>query len=264
MLSRDLKLVTRLLNVTCAKSNMVARTSSFPLLSVLCLCTSFSTIFTLEDNELKDFETIAIEDVEEITKEACILAFVPFLTDLSVSKQLKKFRKMKVAFEKEPLVLTAILRPNYEDNSYLLKTIHWKGQHPDIDNSIILFPRRRLDRICLTPKPKFVPAGETLDGNMNDHLLLAYINSKCQTFRTLDGNLTKQGQKRENILKNLYHLPRKPPFPEISSACERIKMPRKEEFINKFLYRSRPVIIEGGFILFACMLGNGQGVFLLG
>jgi hypothetical protein len=60
----------------------------------------------------------------------------------------------------------------------------------------------------------------------------------------LDGSLSVQGKRRLDILANLYHLPRIS-FPDIAAKCERIKMPSKEQFIHKYLFRSKPVVIEG-------------------
>ena len=75
-------------------------------------------------------------------------------------------------------------------------------------------------------------------------LLLLFLNSKCEAFRTLDGNLSPQGERRLDILANLYHLPRIA-FPAVAAECNRIKMPSKEEFLHEYLFRSKPVIIEG-------------------
>ena len=75
-------------------------------------------------------------------------------------------------------------------------------------------------------------------------LLLLFLNSKCETFRTLDGNLSPQGERRLDILANLYHLPRIA-FPAVAAECNRIKMPSKEEFLHEYLFRSKPVIIKG-------------------
>ena len=60
----------------------------------------------------------------------------------------------------------------------------------------------------------------------------------------LDGSLSVQGKKRLDILASLYHLPNIW-FPNIAAECERIKMPSKVKFIHKYLFRSKPVIIEG-------------------
>lgn len=82
---------------------------------------------------------------------------------------------------------------------------------------------------------------------MDAQLLLLYLNSKCETFQMLDGHLSVQGKRREDILANLYRLPRVP-YPAVAAECERIAVPSKEEFIHKYLFRSKPVIIEGRVI----------------
>ena len=86
---------------------------------------------------------------------------------------------------------------------------------------------------------------------MDAQLLLIYMNSKCETFRMLDGNLSPQGKRHQDILTNLYHLPRIP-YPDTAAECERISMPSKDEFIYEYLFKSKPVIIEGMFCLFSC------------
>ena len=65
----------------------------------------------------------------------------------------------------------------------------------------------------------------------------------------MDGSLSAQGERRLDILSNLYHLTRIP-FPAVAAECNRIKMPSKEEFLHKYLFRSKPVIIEGRSICF--------------
>jgi hypothetical protein len=70
----------------------------------------------------------------------------------------------------------------------------------------------------------------------------------------LDGNLLAQGKRRLDILANLYRLPRIA-FPGVAAECDRIKMPSKGEFLHEYLFRSKPVIIEGGFLSY-CNLSN--------
>ena len=60
----------------------------------------------------------------------------------------------------------------------------------------------------------------------------------------MDGNLSAKGKRRLDILANLYHLPRIA-FPKVAAECERIKVPSKEEFVYGYLFRSKPVVIEG-------------------
>lgn len=223
---------------------------------VLLLFVHFFVVLTQNSYDFQEFETISLEDVEEITKKSCILAFTPPLNDFAkhtgqTGRVFEIFQALKAAFEQEPGVRIGVLEQNSINNQDLLKTIKWKDNYSPnlISDSIVFFPRRKLDRTCLNLKPKFVPTAEVVKGNMNEHLLLLYLNSKCQTFQTLNGELSRQGRKRVDIFNNLYHLPRSNPFPVICTVCERIKMPSKEEFIHKYLYRSRPVIIEGWYIM---------------
>ena len=234
----------------------------------LILVTYFSTVLSIDCDVLKMFESIKEEDVMEMTKESCILAFVPFLTDFS--KYRSVLESLQVAFKEEPRVRIGVLRNESAEREELLQSSNRKERYQPrhVDSSILFYPRRKVDRTCLTPNPEFVPTAEKLKGYMNEHLLLSFLNSKCQTFRTLDGKLTAQGMKRQNILQNLFRLPRIHPFPAVGTVCERIKMPSEEEFVNEYLYRSRPVIIEGWCVVFlycSCVVrGNGGGIQITG
>jgi hypothetical protein len=118
---------------------------------------------------------------------------------------------------------------------------------------ILLIKGRGLQLNGLNAK-YFVNFSKVWKGNVDAQLLLLYLNSKCETFRMLDGNLLAQGKRRLDILANLYRLPRIA-FPGVAAQCDRIKMPSKGEFLHEYLFRSKPVIIEGGFLSY-CNLSN--------
>ena len=198
-------------------------------------------IVAISTAELTEFESISPEDIEHITKQSCLLFGLAFSANFD-DKSLNVFKKLKVAFKREPNVRLALLK---EDGDFS-KTFKWNSEASRnlSSNSVLFFPRRKRDRTCLTPKPKFLPTAEIWKGNVDAQLLLLYLNSKCETFRTLDGDLSTQGRRRLEILENLYHLP-KVSFPAMAAKCERIKLPSREMFLHEYLFRSRPVVIEG-------------------
>ncbi|XP_028404922.1 bifunctional peptidase and (3S)-lysyl hydroxylase JMJD7-like [Dendronephthya gigantea] len=209
---------------------------------VLKLFFIYLLIFAIGSQEDRDLDRISLHDIEQITRRSCVLAGLPFAESLN-DHFLNVLRKLQFsAFKSEPNVRIALLKQEKD----LLKAIKWDGGDlPSLYNdSIVFFPKIKPDRVCLTPKPKLVLTAEVWKDNVDAQLLLLYLNSKCETFQMLDGSLSVQGKRRQDILTNLYHLPRVP-YPAVAAECERIAMPSREEFIHKYLFRSKPVIIEG-------------------
>ena len=81
-------------------------------------------------------------------------------------------------------------------------------------------------------KAQHVPGGRTTLE------LLSFLNSKCETFRELDGRLSAAGETRERILQNLYYVPKSLDVDRTSTpvnvgaTCERIPLPSKKNFLT--------------------------------
>ncbi|XP_066934010.1 bifunctional peptidase and (3S)-lysyl hydroxylase JMJD7-like [Clytia hemisphaerica] len=122
----------------------------------------------------------------------------------------------------------------------------WKEQkYSNRDASIAFFKQRKIDRKCLIQADfrKAVKAESVLYKSVDE--LVQFLNEQCFYFVTLADVLNRAGMERKSILKDLYHVPGPDPNRKIVK-CERIQVPRNSaEFARNFLFRSKPVIIEG-------------------
>lgn len=121
----------------------------------------------------------------------------------------------------------------------------------------MLFPRKIIDRKCLLQPPRADLKKYPYNGPLNTELILQFINEKCKTFRSIQGSLNHAGRMRDFILKNLFSVDKGDENEnrktrngqhgpvDVGTYCERITMPSREEFIHKYLFRSKPVIITG-------------------
>ena len=127
------------------------------VLFVLNIFIFYSQICGTNIHKNTDLGTISVQDIEHITKTSCILAGLSFSESLN-DNFLNVFQKLQVAFKYEPSVRIALLK---QDKDLLLR-IKWDSDFkPNLLNgSVVFFPRIKADRVCLTPKPKFVPAAE--------------------------------------------------------------------------------------------------------
>ena len=183
-------------------------------------------------------------DIAKRVDESCVLViFSPASNELSdVLKSLLK------AFASEPRVSLGFLRES-ETYSELLR---WKGGQKTalVAEDLAFYPRKVSDRTCLI-RPEQTLKAERYQGARTFEALLEFLNSRCGTFRELDGALSHVGRERKRIVENLYSVPNNSNSARgegpinLGSSCERIPMPTKEEFFHEYLFRSKPVIITG-------------------
>lgn len=117
-------------------------------------------IFAIGSQEYKDLDKISVQDIEQLTQKSYVLAGLPFAESLN-DDFLNVLKKLHFsAFKSEPNVRIALLKHERD----LFKTIKWDGGVlPSLSNdSIVFFPRVKLDRVCLTPKPKLAPTAEVI------------------------------------------------------------------------------------------------------
>ena len=123
------------------------------------------------------------------------------------------------------------------DNSEIL----WKPSHGDASTDtpeLAFYSQEPVDRTCLLLPQKTVFHAELYRGRMIVETLVQFLNEKCGTFRTSSGALTAPGLFHQHIMNNLYK-------PEKTvGECRRIKMPQRHTFVQDYLLRSRPVVIE--------------------
>ncbi|EDV23297.1 uncharacterized protein TRIADDRAFT_58435 [Trichoplax adhaerens] len=131
--------------------------------------------------------------------------------------------------------------------------------------SITIFPKRKIDRTCLM-SVNHLPIGEYYNGQEEIHSLVDLINTKCQVFRSPNGNLNSIGMKRKWLLENLYSPNHhnatfsdqiiQSHHPLHSQTANKTKTSYRKckvidntttasEFIHSFLLKSQPVIIKG-------------------
>ncbi|KAJ8023648.1 JmjC domain-containing protein 7 [Holothuria leucospilota] len=68
------------------------------------------------------------------------------------------------------------------------------------------FPRKKKDRSCLIKPLKVRPRAESYDWGFDAESMLHFINSKCDTYKTLEGKRSHAGVFRDEILANLFHV----------------------------------------------------------
>ena len=129
--------------------------------------------------EHTEFETISVRDIQHIAKNSCILAGLSHSQSLN-DNVLNVFKKLQIAFKDEPRVRIARLT----DNKDALESVKWNEDFKEnLSNSfVVFFPKLKPDRVCLTPKPKFVPSGEVSPAItvLNCQLLLyGCLHSNC-------------------------------------------------------------------------------------
>lgn len=122
--------------------------------------------------------------------------------------------------------------------------IAWKPRYiSHIDHEsppqLVFYAREVKDRTCLLVPQKTVFQAEPYIGRLVLETMVQFVNEKCGVFRTVSGDLSPAGLFHQHIMHNLYK-PEKP-----VTHCKRIKLPLKHEFIQEYLLRSRPVVIEG-------------------
>ena len=108
------------------------------------------------------------------------------------------------------------------------------GYHPEL----VFYPQEVKDRSCLLVPPKTEFSPEVYQGGFVTETLVQFINEKCGTYRTTKGDLNMSGLFHRHILNSLYQ-PDRP-----VNRCKRIRVPDSAEFLQEYLLRSRPVVIE--------------------
>ena len=142
--------------IVSGKFNMAAL-KCVPLVLIFCVYAFNGQTFATNNSKTTKLETISLQDIKLSTKKSCILAGLSFSESLN-HIFLDVFKKLKVAFQHEPNVGIALLKHDKD----VLNGIKWvNGFKPSILNdSVIFFPRLKPDRVCLTPKPEFIPSAE--------------------------------------------------------------------------------------------------------
>ncbi|KAK3598783.1 hypothetical protein CHS0354_020895 [Potamilus streckersoni] len=81
-----------------------------------------------------------------------------------------------------------------------------KKEPSDKDVSVLIFPKRVLDRTCLSTPPPGPPTAKLCTGEQSYEALVECVNSICNTYRLPSGALSIAGLHREEILNTLFHV----------------------------------------------------------
>ena len=171
------------------------------------------------------------------------------------------FRRLSEAFKNETGVSIGLLK---QADVSLISWQNSKSGDLIEGRDLAFFPRKITDRTCLLrPSWEKAPMAQQYLGSRTVEELLSFLNTKCATFRQLDGRLSPAGLARERILESLYRVPKSMDLSQdsrsgpinIASACKRIPLPSKEEFFHEYFFRSKPVVITGENAL-SCAVAN--------
>ncbi|XP_057291218.1 bifunctional peptidase and (3S)-lysyl hydroxylase JMJD7-like [Hydractinia symbiolongicarpus] len=184
-------------------------------------------IFTVQlaASELQDF---SLRDVQETIKRShLLLSLRPRDSDAILKTLSWLFQNESIEF--------GIWNPKPGD------VIKWKHAHEG--ENLAFFEKRLKDRRCLVkPNLLYTPTAVGIDGDDTSLAdVVKFLNDACFAFVTPSGRITRAGKVRHNILKNIFRVTHSLLS---SSRCERISPPTMKEFVTKYMYRSRPVIIE--------------------
>jgi len=193
-----------------------------------------------------------MEEIPKLVEKSCLFV----ATSTNNSEIFPILEKMTKVFASETVVKIGILKP---EKSYYSKQQEYGLNIASItkekNGNFVLFPRKIIDRKCLLQPPRLKLKEVPYKGPLDAESVLQFINEKCSTFRSIQGSLNHAGHMRDFILENLFGVSTADEHSKIRSGqsglvdiganCERITMPGREEFIHKYLFRSKPVIITG-------------------
>ena len=200
---------------------------------------------------LADFKVLdeySLSNITTAVKNGCVLVALQPTCSAELTSNLHKLAE---AFKNETRARIGVLKLSD------VRSISWENsRNRDLDDhdDLAFFPRKIADRTCLIQPTWEKPLkAHQYNGPRTLQKLLEFINTKCGTFRQLDGSLSHVGLARKRILDNLYRVPNNEgpghdSYSEpvnIGSSCERIPLPSKETFFNEYFYRAKPVVITG-------------------
>ena len=124
-------------------------------------------------------------------------------------------------------------------NSKIEETLIWRSRTTE-KQELAFYELSPKDRNCLLSPPKTRFGADPYHGLVMTSLLVQFVNEKCTVFRTLQGSMNEAGMFHSHIMANMYN------SDKMVGECMRIDVPDQKTFFQNFLFRSRPVIIEGG------------------
>ncbi|XP_078583399.1 uncharacterized protein LOC144866073 [Branchiostoma floridae x Branchiostoma japonicum] len=178
-------------------SNMAPRANQlFRVLNTLFL------FLALQFNLSSSLYQFSPQDVESILQDACILAGVLPL-DESVVSTLVSLEK---AFRYEEGVMVGVIGGDFRWETG--EKLKWAddGKLSGEPRDVAFFPHAAAERNCLILPPKVRPRAHVYTESRSPEVMVEFINQNCNTYRTLEGNLSFQGLHREEILGNIFRV----------------------------------------------------------
>jgi jumonji domain-containing protein 7 len=189
----------------------------------------------------------SLQEIANVVKDSNILV----ATRPTNSTIISILHTLTEAFFNESVVKVGLLRETKsymsEKEELLWKTTVSSGKDSD---DLVFYPKEVLDRKCLLKPPKKKLKSEYYNGVRTSQAILEFLNSKCETFRTLQGGISSGGRMRNFVLQNLFRVGEDSLNEDrsndrnghtgpvnIGAMCERISMPTKEEFLHMHLFR---------------------------
>ena len=175
---------------------------------------------------------VKLSDLGGILQNSCALLGVAQHNDVTIQSLLSELCRV---FHDDARVFIGQLASSNSSE------ISWRSFHEDTSmnsTELVFYSREPMERSCLLIPQKMVFLAEPYRGRMILDTIVQFLNEKCGTFRTKSGSLTAPGLFHQHIMDNLYK-PEKP-----VGECQRITMPLRHTFIQDYLLRSRPVVIE--------------------
>ena len=163
--------------------------------------------------------------IEKLSLNTCVLIIYTGEDALGVTDALNK--EVVNVFKEEDAI------------EIILLSIEQAEEEPA--SSIVLYPKRTVDRTCLTFPDLPIGTGKPFLDKLTISGVVKFINKNCNTFRSVSGGLTPPGILKEQIMHNMFELQKS------GSKCTRIRGSLSEsDFFWEYLSRSQPVVIEGG------------------
>ena len=226
--------------INMATATRPLRFNFFYLLNVLLFA-------SVDRAELEVLDEYSLTNITASVKKGCVLVALQPTCDTELTSIL---HKLSHAFKNESRASIGVLKQSD------VSSISWessRGRDMVDEGDLVFFPRKLIERTCLIQPRQKPPKAERYYGSKTLQELLAFINTKCDTFRQLDGSLSSAGLARKRILDNLFRVPNSdgPSLASysgpvnIGSTCERIPLPSKEKFFHEYFFRSKPVVITG-------------------
>lgn len=209
------------------------------MIRVFCLLVYCVLVRVAELSSASKLPYIASSDLSQVLSERCALLGVPPYGDNQLVPEL--LASLQLIYARDQDVLIGQLHAGDQFGALSLSA---NGAYSSNQSSLVLYKRNIKDRSCLIQPPNAAHHvhAQLYSGDLSVDSLVSFVNEGCGTFRTTErGKLTRAGLRRERMHGNLYGVSRD----EDGAECLRIKMPSTSVFVRDYLFRSRPVVIEG-------------------